>query len=391
MRGVRLRAQLTVFSLLFAAGMWMSKVAQPLHFENADAMAAFGIGYAVMAIVGGFSFAWGAIADRIGGLAAVRIGATIYAIGIGGRVLTDIGPAIAFSAIAGAGASLALVGIRPWVRSQATDAEIPKIVAGRNLGNQTGIVIGTVSAAIVFALANQAKSGPVLALWIAPTIVMLGVVWLLVASRPAASWSVRVDTAPRPAGYARISIKLAIVGGLSGFYVSLVVPYVPLVLTEGGLQDSGAAIVVAVMSGAQIGATALLVRYGTKDRPFGLFVIAEIATGILTVGAALALQLPGLVVAVLLVARAACIAIAVTTEETIQYAVIPAGAAGLVFGISQTAFLVGDALGGATGGILWSSVGAEGLMLLAGAATLVNALLLPALLRREVPDPTHAD
>ena len=40
MRGVRLRAQLTVFSLLFAAGMWMSKVAQPLHFENADAMAA---------------------------------------------------------------------------------------------------------------------------------------------------------------------------------------------------------------------------------------------------------------------------------------------------------------------------------------------------------------
>lgn len=391
MKGIGLRAQLTVFSLLFAAGMWMSKVAQPLHFENANAMAAFGIGYAVMAIVGGLSFAWGAIADRIGGLAAVRMGAAVYAIGIGGRVLTDIVPAIAFSALAGAGASLALVGIRPWVRSQASDADIPKIVAGRNLGNQTGVVVGTVGAAAIFMLADHSQSGPVIALSVAPVLVVIGVVWLLVGARSPGTWAAPADAASRPTGHARVSIKLAIVGGLSGFYVSLVVPYVPLVLTAGGLSDSGAAIVVAVMSGAQIGATALLVRYGTRDKPFGLFFVAELVTGLVTVGAAIALQIPGLLVAVLLVVRAACIAIAVTTEETIQYAVIPAGAAGLVFGISQTAFLVGDAVGGATGGLLWSTLGAEGLMLIAGGATLVNAVLLPALLRSEVPDSARAD
>ncbi|MFF8186124.1 MFS transporter [Microbacterium sp. NPDC016588] len=385
-----MRAQLAGFSLLFAAGMWMSKVAQPLHFAEADAMVAFGVGYAIMAVVGGLSFIWGAIADRVGGLAAVRAGATIYAIGIAGRMFTDIGPSIAFSAIAGAGASLALVGIRPWIRAQATDGEIPKIVAARNLGNQTGVVLGSVGAAAVFALANQTQSGPVLALWLAPVLVLLGVLWLLFSSRSRGSWTPQSDTKASTSGHARISVKLAIVGVLSGFYVSLVVPYIPLVLTQGGLPDYGAAIVVAAMSSTQIAATGILARLGTRARPFALFVVSEAATGVLTIGVALALQMGWALVAVLLLTRAACIAIAVTTEETLQYAVIPAGAAGLVFGISQTAFLVGDAAGGALGGFFWTSTGAEGLMLLAGGATFVNAFLLPALLHREVPESARA-
>ncbi|MFK3671917.1 MFS transporter [Leifsonia aquatica] len=386
MTRVGLRGQLGIFSVLFASGMWMSKVAQPLHYENAGALVAFGVGYAAMAITGGFSFVWGAIADRLGGLNAVRIGALVYAVGIAGRFLTDVAPTVAFSVIAGAGASLALVGIRPWVRSRATDEEIPSIVGGRNLGNQVGMFVGTVGAAALFAFVPGTDAGTLAALGVAPLLVVLGFVWLLMFGRTGApvDLAAAAETSGR-SSFRGLATKLAAIGVLSGFYVSLVTPYLPLFLTRGGLPDAAAAVVIAAMSFAQIAVTAVIARRGTRARPFRLFLIAESVTGLLTLTVALAVSVSPVLVAVLFIARAGFVAIAVTSEETIQYAVIPGNAAGFVFGISQTAFLIGDALGGALGAPLWTMLGPTGLATIAGAATLVNAILLPALLRTKAP------
>lgn len=386
MTRIGLRGQLGIFSVLFASGMWMSKVAQPLHYENAGALVAFGVGYAAMAITGGFSFVWGAIADRLGGLNAVRIGALVYAVGIAGRFLTDVAPTVAFSVIAGAGASLALVGIRPWVRSRATDEEIPSIVGGRNLGNQVGMFVGTVGAAALFAFVPGTDAGTLAALGVAPLLVVLGFVWLLMFGRTGApvDLTAAAETSGR-SSFRGLATKLAAIGVLSGFYVSLVTPYLPLFLTRGGLPDAAAAVVIAAMSFAQIAVTAVIARRGTRARPFRLFLIAESVTGLLTLTVALALSVSPILVAVLFIARAGFVAIAVTSEETIQYAVIPGNAAGFVFGISQTAFLIGDALGGALGAPLWTMLGPTGLATIAGAATLANAILLPALLRTKAP------
>lgn len=384
-----LRLQLTLFSLLFAAGMWMSKVAQPLYFDGQGAMIAFGVGYAVMAIVGGLSFAWGYLADRIGGLNAVRVGGLVYAVGISGRVFTDLTPSIIFSAIAGAGASLALVGIRPWVRSRATDVEIPKLVASRSLGNQTGVFAGTLGAALIFAIAGQAEQGQRTALLVAPVLVVCGIVWISFAGRSTRYRAPEADSDAQQdaSGTRPLMIKLAILGVLSGFYVSLVAPYVPVILADAGLTDAGAAVAISVMSLAQIASTAVLTRVGTSPRPFRLFIISEAATALLTLLAAGLLHLPGLVVVAVFVARSAFLALAATAEETIQFAVIPAGAVGLVFGISQTAFLVGDAAGGALGAVLWHSAGPWGLLLTAGTVTLANAILFPLLLKRKTSVP----
>ncbi|MBF9336829.1 MFS transporter [Microbacterium lacticum] len=384
-----LRVQLAVFSLLFAAGMWMSKVAQPLYFDGHGAMIAFGAGYAVMAVIGGLSFAWGYLADRMGGLNAVRLGGVVYAIGISGRVFTDLVPAIIFSAVAGAGASLALVGVRPWVRSRATDEEIPKIVASRSLGNQSGVFVGTLGAALIFAIAGQAEDGQRSALLVAPVLVLAGIVWITFAGR-----SSKYAVAPRNTNEGQaspdtrgLSVKLAVLGCLSGFYVSLVAPYAPVILSDAGLTDAGAAVAISVMSLAQIGSTAVLTKVGTSPRPFRLFIFSETATALLTLLAAGLLQLPGLVVAAIFVARSAFLALAATAEETIQYAVIPAAAVGFVFGIAQTAFLVGDAAGGALGAVLWHSTGPWGLLITAGAVTLANAILFPVLLGGKKPIP----
>lgn len=389
-----LRVQVAVFSVLFAGGMWMSKIAQPLHFDNRGALVAFGIGYAVMAVVGGLSFAWGALADRIGGLNAMRIGAAAYAVGIGGRVLTDMTPSVLFSALAGIGASLALVGVRPWIRSQARDDEIPVVVAGRNLSTQVGIFVGTTGAAALFLLAGQTSDGPVWALATAPLFVLAGVVWLLIAGRPdspkkavLSSTGDRSDkTTVRP-----LAVKLALLGVLSGFYVSLVAPYVPLILTHAGLVDSGAAVCIALMSAAQIAATAWLTKKATSPRPFRLFVMAELGSALFTLAIAVTLQFSALAIIAIFIGRAALLAIAATAEETIQFAVIPAAAAGFVFGVSQTSFLVGDAVGGALGAIIWQTAGPVGMMLVAGAATLLNAVLLPLFLSRWTPALSNTD
>ncbi|WP_344647061.1 MFS transporter [Cryptosporangium japonicum] len=361
----------------------MSKIAQPLHFARADALVAFGVGYAVMAVVGGFAFAWGAVADRIGGLNAVRLGAGAYAVGIAGRIFTDVGPSVAFSALAGAGASMALVGIRPWIRSRLSDSEIPRVVGARNLGNQIGVFAGTLGAAGIFAFAPHGDSGTRGALLIAPLLVVAGVVWLTSAAptRALPPAVVEADAPPSRQQYQVLSAKLAVIGVLSGFYVSLVTPYLPVILVRSGLPEAGVAVLVAAMSAAQIGVTAVLTHRGTRERPFGLFLVAEATTGVLTLAVGLAIGFSVVVVAVLLVLRAGFVAVAITAEETVQYAVIPANAVGLVFGISQTAFLIGDALGGAAGGTLWAVIGPTGLVTIAGLATLLNAVLLPTLLR----------
>lgn len=381
-----LRGQLGVFTVLFAGGMWMSKVAQPLYFEQMNALVAFGIGYAVMAVVGGFSFAWGAFADRFGGLNAVRLGTLLYAVGIAGRLFTDVIPVVIFSGVAGAGASLVLVAIRPWVRSTASDEEIPKIVGTRNLGNQTGLLLGTVGAASIFALSATQGDGAKTALLIAPALVAAALVWVLLAPNSQArtlpnSVPEEADEAADKRRYKALAVKLAVIGLLSGFYVSLVAPYLPLILTIGGATAAQAALIMALMSVAQICATWIFSRYSTSSRPFALFAVSEVLTGVITLAAALALGMGAPWIAVIFIARAAFVSLAIASEETIQYAIIPAQATGFVFGISQTAFLVGDTLGGVLGAPLWLNAGPEGLLFTAGAVTLFNAVLLPALLR----------
>lgn len=370
----------------------MSKVAQPLYFEQLNALVAFGVGYAVMAVVGGLSFAWGAFADRFGGLNSVRLGTLIYGFGIAGRLFTDVVPVVIFSAVAGAGASLVLVAIRPWVRSTASDEEIPKIVGARNLGNQTGVLLGTVGAASIFALTATQTAGAQSALLIAPVLVALAFVWVLVFPKP----STRSRPLPEPAKsesdvyrrqHAGLAVRLAAIGLLSGLYVSLVAPYLPLILANGGATPTQAALTMALMSVAQIAASWFLARRSTGSRPFVLFALSEVGTGVITLLAALALGLGAAWIAVIFILRAAFVALAIASEETIQYAVIPAKATGFIFGISQTAFLVGDTLGGALGAPLWLSAGPEGLLLTAGIITLINAALLPMLLRNIRTEP----
>ena len=213
---------------------------------------------------------------------------------------------------------------------------------------------------------------------------LTGAVWLLYASEQTGSWEGPDPNTSNPSGKRWLCIKLVIIGLVSGFYVSLITPYLPLVLTAAGASTTVAALTLGGMSCAQIVATSVMTKRARNPRPVTLFFITELGTGVLTLLAALSLGLAPVVLTAILVCRAAFVAIAVAAEETIQYAVIPASASGLIFGASQTAFLIGDALGGAFGAQIWSSGSPSSLLLTGGLITMANAVLLPLILRREI-------
>ncbi|MBJ7291699.1 MFS transporter [Williamsia sp.] len=377
--------RLAVYSLLFSSGMWMSKTAQPLYFEAAGALTAFGAGYAVMAVAGGLSFFWGALADRIGGLNLVRIGLVLYAVGLTGRLLTGLVPVIVFSAVAGFGASAALVAIRPWIRSMVPDDDIPRLVAVRNSTSQAGVFVGTLGAAAVLLLGD---TGPTVALALAPVLVLLAALWLSVGSVPDGQRT-RTDAGDPPPDHQKptrgrsLAIALMAISALSGLYVSMVTPYVPLILTGAGGTASEAAVGIALLSACQFSVSSVLARYASLgSRPFVAFVGAEIAAGVLTLGVSALLDFSFWIVVVAFVVRAAMVSIAVVTEETVQYALVPANGSGLVFGLAQSGFLAGDAIGGLVGAQLWEAGGGQLLLEVAGVLTLANAVLVVALLGR---------
>lgn len=377
--------QVAVFFALFGAGMWASKMAHPLYFEEAGQLGAFGAGYAVMAVVGGLSFAWGKVADTMGGLRAARLGLLLYAIGIAGRIFANFPAAVVSSAVAGAGASLVIVAVRPWVRSVASDDEIPRVVAARNAGNQSGVLIGSLGAGLLLALPVAYHDRLQLTLLVAPAIVLLGWVWLSVVARTNASTSPpRADasTDERTRAPRGLSVRLVVIGVVSGLYISMLTPYAPLILTDAGVPAWGAPLVVGASSFIQLGVSWALSRRPLQERSaYRSFVVAEIVAGAATLGIAASLGMPYWVIVFLYFMRAGLVSLAVIAEELIQYLIIPAASMGVVFGLSQTAFLSGDALGGLLGATLWQHGGAQALVLTAGVLTLVNAALVAGLLR----------
>lgn len=393
MAPVPVATQVGVLFALFGAGMWASKVAQPLYFESAGQLGAFAVGYAVMAIVGGLSFAWGRLADQLGGLRAVRLGLLLYAAGIAGRVVATLPGAVISSAVAGAGASLVLVAARPWVRSVTSDEQLPHVVATRNAGTQLGVLIGTFGAAAIFALPLTEQTGLRLTLLAAPVVVLLGWGWTLVVARrapvvpPVVAPAVSKPTTRAPAA---LVVRLSVIGATSGLYVSLMAPYAPLILTGVGMTASGAALVVGAASLVQFGVSWYLGRRPVRSA-YRAFVTSELAAGVVTLAIAAALGMPAAVVVVLYLARAALVSLATIAEELIHYLVIPAAAMGTIFGTTQTAFLTGDALGAVLGARLWQHSGAHALVATAGVLVLVNGALVALLLRSPLPRHEQSD
>lgn len=372
---------LLVFHFLFFGGMSISKIAHPLWFDQNNALVSYGLSYSAMAIVGAFSFIQGYFSIKIGIRKTVIAGLILYSLGMFLRIFTTPSLAIIAGVIAGIGASTAIVCIRPWLMYFSKEDEHSKAMALHNFGTNTGTALGNliVSAILIFistyyfgfkAILIFAAIFPLLAILVLP--------------------SKKIDLEIRESNeknsnklgffeifkqYKILTIGVLFFGSLSGLIISILSPYFPIILKDIGFSVSSIGIIITTMLIIRIILDPLLSDFVNAKNKQIIFFIAELLFGVLTL--TLILDINIWILLIVLYFRTIALGISFFTEGVIQMAIYPKIFSGMLFGLSQSAYWVGDSIGGTIGAVVYQNAGVETLVLISTILIISNAILFP--------------
>ncbi|MEU6113102.1 MFS transporter [Streptomyces sp. NPDC047117] len=390
-RGAR---RLAAFTFLFFTGMWLSKTVHPLYFERHDHLVQFGLSYTAMAIAGTTSVAIGRLADRSGPRLLMAAGGVLYATGMALRVV-HASPLVAVlsGVVAGFGACSVFIALRVWILYNTDEDQRTGIVSRREFMNQAGMAIGTGSAGALAAFIGTGDRGYVAVLLLAAGCVLATLLFIPPTKPSPHTASDGPDSPDSPEGkkasrprlsdlfthHRGMAIGVTGLGLLMGFYVSLLTPYLPLLLADRGVPLAWVGTVLAIASLVRLLAASLAGRYLRRRNPLALFLGAEACCALTTL--CLALVTSPWIAALALALRGAFLLGATVSQELLQLNAFPTALAGVFFGLVQSAFLAGDSLGGALGGWLYHSLGSSHTVLIATALTVANAVLVPAFYR----------
>ncbi|MFJ1959807.1 MFS transporter [Streptomyces massasporeus] len=373
--------RLAAFTFLFFTGMWLSKTVQPLYFERHGHLVAFGLSYTAMAVAGTASVFTGRLADRWGSRPVFLAGALLYAVGMALRVVHAL-PVVAVVSgfVAGLGASGIFIAIRTWIVHHVQEDRRTGVVARREFMTHAGMALGTGAAGGLAALAGGGDRGYVVVLLLAAGCVLAAA--LAVPPERKADRRASVSDGEAGPGLVRtlranraLACGVVAIGLLMGFYVSLLTPYLPLLLKERGVPLELVGVVLAAAGLSRLTAAALAGPVLRRRPPLRVFLLSESACAVATL--VLALAVHPWTAAVALVLRGVFLLGATVSQELLQLSAFPGVVAGAFFGLVQSAFLAGDALGGAVGGWLYQGLGSDRTVLLATALTAANAVLVP--------------
>ncbi|WP_042407627.1 MFS transporter [Streptacidiphilus carbonis] len=381
----RSTAALLGFQLLFFAGMWLSKTAQPLYYAQQHALGRFGAGYCAMAVTGAGSFAVGRMLDRWGPRTALAAGTLLYAVGLALRVFSgSLALVLLSGAVAGLGASTVLVGLRTWTFGITDEHTRPRVVSARVVAQQVGAACGAALAGAGLAAFGVVDGGRT-ALLAAAALVALACLPALSApgrstapaAPTAAADAADAADAARPAGGRGgvLAWAVAALGVLGGLYTSFVTPYLPLVLEKHGLGIGLVGVALATVSLTSSFVGPMIAARLRSTRALRALVVAE---GVAAAGTLLLVPGWGAPVAMTAITiRSLSFTTSATSEEVLQGQIFPTAQLGLLFGASQSGFLAGDALGGATSGWVYQTQGASVALLVSAALIGLNCLAYP--------------
>lgn len=388
--------RIAAFTFLFFTGMWLSKTVHPLYFDAHDHLVAFGLSYTAMAIAGTASVFIGRIADRTGPRPVFAWGTVLYAAGMALRVFHASPPvAILSGLVAGLGASAVFIALRTWTLLNVPEAERAGIVSRREFMNQAGMALGMGSAGALAVFIGQGDRGYVAVLLLGAGCVLTGLLCIPPSRPHDPPQGPAEDTSGKKArGFRAVAkehkvLALGVVGLglLMGLYASVLSPYLPLLLADRGVPVAWVGLVLAVASVVRLTTAALAGKFLRERPPMLVFLVSEASCAAATL--VLAMSVSPWVAACALALRGAFLLGAAISQELLQLNAFPAGIAGILFGLVQSAFLAGDSLGGAFGGWFYKELGSSHTVLIATGLTLANALLVPsfyAYLRRTTAD-----
>ncbi|UXR76011.1 MULTISPECIES: MFS transporter [unclassified Staphylococcus] len=344
-----------IFSIFFYLSMYVSKTVHALWFDENNALAFFGFSYTMMAVAGSLSFFTGKIGDIVSPNFALKIGVIFYSVGLFLRIFTQSMLIAGLSGfIAGLGASLVIISMKFWILSIGTEEDRPAVASIKEISSSIGSTIGTTVSGILVALLAYFFSSPLLCLLILSSVFCLFTA-LLIPKFPKKEDKENGENnnseIKSKLKYKPLIVRTIIFGVVAGLSISLINPFVPIILKNQGISISLIGFFMAVISVTAIFATPLFGNKSVNKHKRWIFFVCELLTG-LTILLFLQKHL-AVIVLVILILRATFQTGSIITQELMELEIYLKEYLGFLFGISQSAFFIGDALGGVMGGYVY--------------------------------------
>lgn len=349
--------------------MWVSKTIQPIHFENSHNLVNYGLSYSTMALIGYFSFLTGHLTDKWGAKKTVGLGGLCYAIGIFLRAFpTRPEIAILSGVFAGLGASAVLSSLRLWMLSLSNENTRAKWVGLKSSTTALGTAIGCALAGIIPSFTMEMRQIQIGAAGFLLFVSMVILFWSpgqkhrVAGPSGGTPWAQLLDVIK---SHRNLAITTSLIGVLTGFYVSFVSPYLPLILKERGLSMQSIGLSIGAFSLIRFFADPLIAKLIQRHSQNSLkfFIGAEFFIFLVTGLFAIAFS-PSVFIGFLLV-RCFALGFSTISEELLWLQKFPKEKVGLLFGLNQSAFFIGDFLGGIVNGGLYQRFGLSACVIVA--------------------------
>jgi MFS family permease len=380
----------SAFQVLFYALMWISKTAHILFFEKSGAMFTFGAAYSAMALVGYFSFVVGYLADTYGFRKVLLSGGALYSIGLLMRIYSvNLPVAIVSGLIAGAGASCILCAVRIWMLELSTEETTAQMVGVKSATSSFGTAIGCALAGMLPTLFPSDNALQAILIFAGVGMAVLTVIFYFKGPKIDIARSATRAEFPLKnirnlfRDFKGLSSMTLILGVTTGFYVSFISPYLPVIMKDKGLS--------LLSIGISTGAFALIRFFidpfigqfveKKKDQSLQIFLMAEILIALITASLLWSISKEAFVL--LLVFRSASLGLSAIAEEVLWIRTFPKNKMGLFFGLSQSGFFLGDFFGGLANGYLYKKFGLDSCIWIVLAIMLCNAILFVMFFRRK--------
>lgn len=377
------------FQIFFFAMMWMSKTLHPIFFENQGHLANFGLSYSAMALAGYFSFLTGSITDRLGAKKTLGLGAALYGVGLSLRAYPETAPvAILSGFICGIGAAATLTSLRLWMLDLSCEKTQTRMVGLKSSTTALGTAIGCALAGFLPGLAVFKISMQSLLFATGASLFVAGLA-ILHSSTPEQAHKTTVKKSPWHdlktvfTQYRELSLFTSAIGVLTGLYVSFISPYLPLIMKDKGLTLGSIGLSIGAFSLIRFFADPLIAKWIDKNKSNSLMIFLSAEFSILIITGLFTLSVSKYSFIGFLVIRSLALGFSTIAEELLWIQKFPKQLVGLLFGLNQSAFFVGDFLGGLVNGTLYQKFGLIACVIVAIITILTNAYLFVVLFKRK--------
>lgn len=379
----------SAFQIVFYAMMWSSKTVHILFFEKNGAMLNFGISYSAMALVGYFSFAIGYCADVFGFRRVMTLGCAFYALGLLLRIYSgDMTLAVASGLIAGVGASCVLCAARLWMLELSTENTTAQLVGVKSATSSFGTALGCALAGIIPAI--YASEGILRSILLGSGFSMLVLTLVMLWQMPETKSVSKESKISSPLNhvkslfqeYRNLSTITLILGATTGFYVSFITPYLPLIMKDKGLNLLSIGLSTGAFALIRFFIDPVIARFveDRKASSLQIFLVAEVVIALVT--GSLLWSISKWAFVLLMVLRSASLGLSSIAEEVLWLRTFPKEKVGMFFGLSQSGFFLGDFIGGLVNGYLYKSFGLNSCIWIVLVIMLLNAMLFLKLLSK---------